>query len=50
MDALSNANQQSEKIWNWDFYRDTSTSLEPTKGDPQVSGGFVNQSLLLLWE
>ena len=33
MDALPNANQQSENIGNLDFYRDTSTSFKPTKDD-----------------
>ena len=48
--VFRNANQQSENIASSDFYRDTSTSLKPTKDDPQGSGGFVNQSLLLLGE
>ena len=54
MDALPNVNQQSENIGNSDFYRDSSTSLKPTKDDPQGSGGggggVVNQRLLLLGE
>ena len=40
----------NQNIGNTDFYRDTSTSLKPTKDDSQGSGGFVNQSLLLLGE
>ena len=48
--VFRNANQQSENIASSDFYRDTSTSLKPTKDNPQGSGGFVNQSLLLLGE
>ena len=39
MDALPNANQQLENIGNSDFYCDTSTSLKPTKEDPQGSRG-----------
>ena len=50
LDALPNANQQSENIGNSGFYCDTSTSLKPTKDDPQGSGWFVNQSLLILCE
>ena len=41
---MPNSNQQSENIGNSDFYHDTSTSLTPTKDDPQGSWGFVNQS------
>ena len=40
----------NQNIGNSDFYRDTSTSLKPTKDDPQGIEGFVNQSLLLLSE
>ena len=42
MDVIPNANQQSENVRNSAFYCDTSTSLKPTKDDPQASGGFVN--------
>ena len=40
----------NQNIGNSDFYRNTSTSLKPTKDDPQGSRGFVTQSLLLLGE
>ena len=45
-----NTKQQSENIGNLVFYRDTNTRLKPTKDDPQGTGEFVNQSVLLLGE
>ena len=35
LDDLPNANQQSDNIGNSVFYHDTTTSLQPTKDEPQ---------------
>ena len=40
----------NQRILKTETYRDTSTSIKPTKDDPQDSGGFLNQSLLILGE
>ena len=44
MDALPNANEQSENIGNSQLFRDTSTSLKPTKDDPQGSDEWLKHN------